>query len=324
LLRAALRGALGEAVSAAGAVAGLASLSNHAREEMAVRDCVELLGYSVDELGWSLDAMAEPGDLVATAEPDASDHGAARRAEEDVHAWLSAARGNQDTCVEGFHHGAGGGDGRLLRQVQEAVVQLRQLVSNLLAMHKHLRSITTPPLRHHGRPNNATSSSSSSDLPPPWAVDDVDENEELTTTRTKKKPTRVDVVVAQDGSGRYRTVGEAVARAPSHSKRRHVIYVKRGVYHENVEVKKKKTNIVIVGEGMGETVISGSRSIAGGWTTFRSATVGKCFRSAIDPVRVRFTSVCRCSQVSYCTIELPCTSVMHAPMLAYKLKQWTR
>jgi pectinesterase len=52
--RAALRDTLGEAV------AGLASLSNHAREEMAVRDCVELLGYSVDELGWSLDAMA-PG-----------------------------------------------------------------------------------------------------------------------------------------------------------------------------------------------------------------------------------------------------------------------
>uniref|UniRef100_J3KYD7 Pectinesterase n=1 Tax=Oryza brachyantha TaxID=4533 RepID=J3KYD7_ORYBR len=46
----------------------------------------------------------------------------------------------------------------------------------------------------------------------------------------------------------------------------------RGVYQENVEVRKKKTNIVIVGEGMGETVITGSRSMAGGWTTFRSAT----------------------------------------------------
>ena len=85
----------------------------------------------------------------------------------------------------------------------------------------------------------------------------------------------VDVVMAQGGSGRYRTVSEAVARAPSHSKRKYVIYVKRGVYHENVEVRKKKTNIVLVGEGMGETVISGSRSFSGGWTTFRSATFGK-------------------------------------------------
>lgn len=62
------RDTLGEAVGAVAAVAGLASLSNHAREEMAVRDCVELVGYSVDELGWALDAMADPDGGVAAAE----------------------------------------------------------------------------------------------------------------------------------------------------------------------------------------------------------------------------------------------------------------
>ena len=85
----------------------------------------------------------------------------------------------------------------------------------------------------------------------------------------------MDNVVAQDGIGRYRTVSEAVARAPIHSKRKYVIHVKRGIYHENVEVRKKKTNIMFVGAGMGETVISGSRSFSGGWTTFRSATFRK-------------------------------------------------
>ncbi|KAK3163559.1 hypothetical protein QOZ80_1AG0005300 [Eleusine coracana subsp. coracana] len=278
VLRAALRDTLGEAVTAAGAVAGLASLSNHAREEMAVRDCVELLGFSVDELGWSLDAMA---DDVLVPEPELSASTRGHRAEDDVHAWLSAALGNQDTCVEGFT-GFGNNNGTLLIQVQAAVARLTQLVSNLLAMHKQLRAIT--PLLHH---NNGTSGGAGSELPP-WVMDvdvnDGEEEEEMVgmTTRAGPRPkpknkgrptTRVDVVVAQDGSGRYRTVSEAVARAPSHSRRRYVIYVKRGVYHENVEVRKKKTNIVIVGEGMGETVISGSRSIAGGWTTFRSATV---------------------------------------------------
>jgi pectinesterase len=62
VLRAALRDTLSEAVGAVGSVARLASLSNHEREEMAVDDCIELLGYSVDELGWSLDAMAAPVD----------------------------------------------------------------------------------------------------------------------------------------------------------------------------------------------------------------------------------------------------------------------
>ncbi|CAD6232246.1 unnamed protein product [Miscanthus lutarioriparius] len=269
VLRAALRDTLGEAVGAVGSVRGLASLSNLAREEIAVRDCVELLGYSVDELGWALDAMAD-------TDTDGGGGGsAARRAEDDLHAWLSAALGNQDTCVEGFH----GTDGRLLRRVEAAVAQLTQLVSNLLAMHKRLRSIT--PLLHHGPPNknNGTSGGAGDELPP-WVTDiEVDGGdkveEEVVAKRARAgrmSSTRVDVVVAQDGSGRYRTVSEAVARAPNHSKRKYVIYVKRGVYHENVEVRKKKTNIVIVGEGMGETVISGSRSFSSGWTTFRSAT----------------------------------------------------
>ena len=102
-----------------------------------MRDCVELLGYSVDELGWALDAMAEADDGME--ELDASRAAAAaRRAEDDLHAWHSGALGNQDTCLEDFH----GTDGHLLRRVEVAVAQLSQLVSNLLAIHKRLRSIT--------------------------------------------------------------------------------------------------------------------------------------------------------------------------------------
>jgi pectinesterase len=130
-----------EAVGAAGAIGGLASLSNHTCEEMAVRDYVELLGYTVDKLGWALDAMAKTDNGME--EPNASGaRGAAaaavRRTEDDLHAWHSAALGNQDTCLEYFH----GTDGRLLRHVEAAVAQLSQLVSNLLAIHKRLRSIT--------------------------------------------------------------------------------------------------------------------------------------------------------------------------------------
>uniref|UniRef100_A0A0E0C041 Pectinesterase inhibitor domain-containing protein n=1 Tax=Oryza meridionalis TaxID=40149 RepID=A0A0E0C041_9ORYZ len=299
VLRAAVRDTLGEAVGAVAAVAGLASLSNHAREEMAVRDCIELVGYSVDELRWALDAMADPdGGVAAAAEEETESETRRRgaRAEDDIHAWLSAAMGNQGTCLDGFH----GTDGRLLRRVESAVAQLTQLVSNLLAMHKKLRDITPQHQHHHHHGNNNNKNGTaadaatgggddtgpSSDLPP-WVTDVVDDvEEEVTATRgrgrsssssssgTGRKAMRVDVVVAQDGSGRWRTVSEAVARAPSHSRRRYVIYVKRGVYEENVEVRKKKTNIVIVGEGMGETVITGSRSMAAGWTTFRSATFG--------------------------------------------------
>jgi len=81
------------------------------------------------------------------------------RAEDDLHAWLNAAVGNQDICIEVFN----GTDGRLLRRVEAAVAQLTQLVSNLLAMHKCLRSLT--PIMHEPDNRNCT------DGLAPWVMD---------------------------------------------------------------------------------------------------------------------------------------------------------
>lgn len=82
----------------------------------------------------------------------------------------------------------------------------------------------------------------------------------------------VDVVVAADGTGNYTKVMDAVLAAPDYSMKRYVIYVKKGVYIENVEIKKKKWNLMMIGDGMDATIISGNRSFVDGWTTFRTAT----------------------------------------------------
>ena len=84
-----------------------------------------------------------------------------------------------------------------------------------------------------------------------------------------------DVIVAQDGSGKYKTVKEAVAAAPDKGKTRYVIHVKKGTYKENVEIGKSKKNIMLVGDGMDLTIITGSLNVVDGSTTFNSATVGK-------------------------------------------------
>jgi len=81
-------------------------------------------------------------------------------------------------------------------------------------------------------------------------------------------------VVAIDGKGKYRTINEAINEAPNHSTKRYVIYVKKGVYKENIDLKKKKTNIMLVGDGIGQTIITGDRNFMQGLTTFRTATVG--------------------------------------------------
>lgn len=84
-----------------------------------------------------------------------------------------------------------------------------------------------------------------------------------------------DVTVAADGSGNHLTVAAAVAAAPEGSTRRYIIKIKAGVYRENVEVTKKKINIMFVGDGRTNTIITGSRNVVDGSTTFNSATVGK-------------------------------------------------
>ncbi|KAB2025879.1 hypothetical protein ES319_D06G179400v1 [Gossypium barbadense] len=84
---------------------------------------------------------------------------------------------------------------------------------------------------------------------------------------------KANVVVAKDGSGKYKTLGEAVAAAPDKSKTRYIIYVKKGTYKKNVEIGKNKKNLMIVGDGMKSTIITGSLNVIDGSTTFRSATV---------------------------------------------------
>nr|KYP43632.1 Pectinesterase/pectinesterase inhibitor U1 [Cajanus cajan] len=84
---------------------------------------------------------------------------------------------------------------------------------------------------------------------------------------------KADVVVAADGSGDFKTVTAAVDSAPLKSSKRYVIRIKAGVYRENVEVPKKKTNIMFLGDGRTNTIITANRNVVDGSTTFHSATV---------------------------------------------------
>ena len=66
---------------------------------------------------------------------------------------------------------------------------------------------------------------------------------------------KANIVVAQDGSGNYKTIKEAINAASSQSGNgRFVIYVKAGTYKENVEIKLK--NIMLVGDGIGKTIVT--------------------------------------------------------------------
>ncbi|KAL5996196.1 hypothetical protein ACLOJK_026270 [Asimina triloba] len=83
------------------------------------------------------------------------------------------------------------------------------------------------------------------------------------------------VTVSQNGSGNFTTIGDAVAAAPNNTNSDSgyfLIYVQQGVYEEYVSIDKPKKNLMMIGDGINQTVITGNRSVVDGWTTFNSAT----------------------------------------------------
>ena len=66
--------------------------------------------------------------------------------------------------------------------------------------------------------------------------------------------TSADVVVAVDMTGNLTSMMDAVFVAPDYSMSICIIYVKKGLYEEDVEIK-KRWNLVMVGDGMDGIVI---------------------------------------------------------------------
>ncbi|CAI0404886.1 unnamed protein product [Linum tenue] len=225
--------AMGRATTAQAHNKQLGTKCRTRKEKAAWADCMDLYTAAVRHLNATL------------TEPKSTDS--------DARTWLSAALTSLDTCRAGFRDlGLSGPAHRLLPMMTNNNVS--KLLSNALAVTGGGGVGDFDPPRGEYR-----------DGFPGW-VNAGDRR------RLLQSPA-ADVVVAKDGSGDFRTVAEAVKAAGKRGGgRRFVIRVKRGVYKENVEVGSGLKNVMLVGDGMRNTVITGSRSVGGGSTTFRSAT----------------------------------------------------
>ncbi|KAI3681574.1 hypothetical protein L6452_36374 [Arctium lappa] len=167
----------------------------------------------------------------------------------DMQTWLSSALTNIETCRAGFEElGVSDYVWPLMNN------NVSSLISNTLAMNKGQNSSYDVPSNKNSRF-------------PAW-VKPGDRK------LLQSSSTQANVVVAQDGSGNYKTIGAAIAAAAKRSgSGRYVIRVKAGVYMENIEIGSKLKNIMLLGDGIGKTIITGSKSVGGGTTTFKSATL---------------------------------------------------
>ncbi|CAI9105394.1 OLC1v1004305C1 [Oldenlandia corymbosa var. corymbosa] len=84
-------------------------------------------------------------------------------------------------------------------------------------------------------------------------------------------------IVSQDGTEQYMTVSDAVAMAPLDSNSTtgyYLVYVMAGVYNEIVSIGKDQKYVMIIGDGIDKTVITGNRSVTDGYTTYNTSTFG--------------------------------------------------
>lgn len=170
----------------------------------------------------------------------------------DAQTWLSAALTNLETCRSGS----------VELNVTKFIAPIMsnnvsELISNCLAI--------------NGLIEKQEDYSKDNDSFPSWVSAG-----ERKLLQTSSWASRANVVVAKDRSGKFGSIQAAInyAAKVKRGNVRFVIYVKRGVYRENIEVVNNLNKIMLVGDGLRYTIITGSRSVAAGFTTYSSATAG--------------------------------------------------
>lgn len=67
---------------------------------------------------------------------------------------------------------------------------------------------------------------------------------------------KADLTVAADGSGDVKTVSEAIDKVPANNKKRFVIFIKKGVYNEQIRIPAGKPYISLIGESAENTKLT--------------------------------------------------------------------
>ncbi|VVA16275.1 PREDICTED: probable pectinesterase/pectinesterase [Prunus dulcis] len=235
----------------------------------ALEDCKLLTLLNIDFLSSCLETVNKTSGVLASLDAD------------DVQTLLSAILTNQQTCSDGLES-LPSSAGSLINDLSASISNNSQLYSVSLALFtkgwvpKDKNGVPKQPKRHlqfgKGRLNLKMSSQAR-------AIYDAAINHRrrrLLQVGDEEVLVKGIVVVSQDGSGNFTTINAAIAAAPNNSVASggyFLIYVTAGVYQEYVSIASNKKYLLMIGDGINQTIITGNNSVGDGSTTFNSATL---------------------------------------------------
>ncbi|KAF1001844.1 hypothetical protein AG4045_031082 [Apium graveolens] len=211
--------------------------------------CKDLLNTAIDDLHRSFDK-------VGKFEMDKMDDYIA-----DLKTWLSGVITHQDTCIDAFQNTTGDAGEKMKKVLKSA----SELSSNALAMVSELTNmisnIDIPGFDLKKQKRRLLSN----DQFPEWV-----DHPQRRLLQSNPKP---NAVVAQDGSGQFKTVNDALKTVPLKNTAPFIIQIKAGIYKEYVDVPRHVDNVVFIGEGATKTKITGNKNFIDGVNTYKTATV---------------------------------------------------
>ncbi|KAK6146601.1 hypothetical protein DH2020_020470 [Rehmannia glutinosa] len=230
------------------------TLIKHTKEKLllsAIESCRDFLSLALYNLNSSL--------------PTSSSALTTHETRTNFRTWLSAAGADLQTCMNGFEYApdearkvvaANLDNSTKLVTISLAIISK---IDDYMCSHEEITSIVDI--------IDTSSELNSDNWEPTWLS-----YEDRKLLKSSKQMMNPNVVVAADGSGNYKTITEAINVVPPNSNNRFVIYVKNGVYNENVKIDVEKWNVLIYGDGMGNTIVSSNLSNGTGTTTASSGT----------------------------------------------------
>ncbi|MED6130313.1 hypothetical protein PIB30_000211 [Stylosanthes scabra] len=233
--------------------------------------CKEVLGYAVEDIHRSVHMMErfEMSKIPQYAY--------------DLKIWIAGTLAHQETCLEAFQH-----------VPTEAGKEMAKVLNTSLQLSSNALDIingATKIYKSFNLDNFFKGSDGHGEAPAPVPtaagrklLSDIDDeglhswielgSRNLVEAENWEDPAllKPDCVVAQDGTGNFKTVTEALATVPKNNHKRFVIYVKQGVYTEYVSLEKSMSHVTIVGDGPTKTRFTGSKNYVDGLQTYYTST----------------------------------------------------